>query len=94
MGPRLVREREGITDATTKLLLLDDDSVPSQRYLDLAIDADADVAQGIVAPRRHYGRVLSHLDDLRPLQCLAICSLGAGPGEALPPPAPTQPVGP
>ena len=71
---RRVRAAERLDAPDVKVLLLDDDSVPSERYLRLCEQTDADIAQGIVAPRRHYGRLLSHLDDLRPLHCLAICS--------------------
>ena len=71
---RLERLRRGIDGADVKVLLLDDDSVPTAAYLRMALEADADVAQGMIAPRNHYGRPLSHLDDLRPIHCLAICS--------------------
>ena len=77
---RLVRRDEGIVGRDVKVLLLDDDSVPSARYLDLAVRADADVAQGAIVPSRHYGRGLSHLDDLRPMHCLLVCSWAQGTG--------------
>jgi hypothetical protein len=71
---RLERFREEIDGADVKVLLLDDDSVPTSSYLLMALEADADIAQGMIAPRNHYGRPLSHFDDLRPIHCLAICS--------------------
>jgi hypothetical protein len=79
---RRVREREGIT-GNEKVLLLDDDSAPTPRYLRYCEDVDADIAQGIVAPRRHYGRLISHLDDLRPLHCLAVCSWAQARGKPI-----------
>ncbi len=77
---RLERLRQGIAGADVKVLLLDDDSVPTPAYLQMALQADADIAQGMIAPRNHYGRPLSHLDDLRPIHCLAVCSWAQGSG--------------
>lgn len=77
---RRQRLLEGIADHETKILLLDDDSAPTASYLRMAVEADADLAQGMLAARNHYGRTLSHLDDLRPLHCLAVCSWAQGSG--------------
>ena len=71
---RLVRASEGFDGDDVGVLMLDDDSVPTDRYLRLCEDTAADIAQGIVAPRRHYAGLLSHLDDLRTLNCLVVCS--------------------
>jgi Glycosyl transferase family group 2 len=72
---RRLRAREGLADRDLKILFLDDDSLPTKGYIEKAFQADHDICQGIVAPRNHYGRFLSYMDDLRTLNCLVFCSV-------------------
>jgi glycosyl transferase family 2 len=72
---RRLRATEGLVDRDLKILYLDDDSLPTKGYIEKAFHADHDICQGIVAPRNHYGRFLSCMDDLRTLNCLVFCSV-------------------
>src|ERR687895_8548 len=80
---RRLRATEGLDDRDLKILFLDDDSLPTKGYVEKAFHADHDICQGIVAPRNHYGRLLSHMDDLRTLNCLVFCSVFQGFGHPI-----------
>lgn len=77
---RRVRQAEGLDRHDVKIVMLDDDSLPTQKYLIDVVEADFDVCEGILAPRRGYGRLMTHLDDLRTLNCLIVCSFWQGIG--------------
>ncbi len=72
---REVRMREGIEDDRTKILLLDDDTVPTRGYLTYAHGCKYEVAQGVLSARRDYGKNLlaSIADSIRTADCLAFC---------------------
>ena len=80
---RRLRATEGLDDRDLKILFLDDDSLPTKGYVEKAFHADHDICQGIVAPRNQYGRLLSHMDDLRTLNCLVFCSVFQGFGHPI-----------
>jgi hypothetical protein len=80
---RTVREARGLSRHDVKIVMLDDDVLPTRKYLVDAFNADYDVCEGITTPRLHYGRFLSHLDDLRTLSCLTICSAFQGHGHPI-----------
>lgn len=80
---RRLRAQEGLDDGDLKILFLDDDSLPTKGYVEKAFHADHDICQGIVAPRNDYGRFLSHMDDLRTLNCLVFCSVFQGFGHPI-----------
>jgi hypothetical protein len=80
---RLLRERVGLIQDEVKILFVDDDSLPTKDYIVKAFFADYDICQGIVIPRNGYGRFLSHMDDLRTLNCLVMCSIFQGFGHPL-----------
>lgn len=73
---RSVRINRGLVGDNTKLLLLDDDSIPSKEYMEDAYHSDFDIAQGIIAPRIDYGKSLlaSIRDNTRTSDCIALCS--------------------
>lgn len=81
---RLLRQSLHFNGPDTKILLLDDDTTPTRKYVETAFVADYDVCQGITAPRIQYGGLpfrhflLSHMDDLRLLSCWIYCSFFQG----------------
>jgi Glycosyl transferase family group 2 len=75
---RTIRGARGLGRKDVKVVMLDDDVLPTRKYLVDVFNADYDVCEGVITPRLHYGRFLSHLDDLRTLSCLTICSVFQG----------------
>lgn len=81
---RRIRRDRGLNTAEVKLLLVDDDTLPSRRYVDLAFNGHYDICQGVTVPNRWYALggwkrfVLSHLDDIRTRNCLVYCSCTQG----------------
>lgn len=80
---RRLRSFLGLTRPDIKILYVDDDSLPTRSYIVKAFWADYDICQGITAPRTSYGRFLSHLDDLRTLNCIMFCSVFQGFGQPM-----------
>jgi len=74
----------GLDPAGVKLLLVDDDTLPSRSYICKAFAGDYDVCQGPTVPNRWYGTggfrhfILSHLDNNRIRNCLVYCSCTQG----------------
>jgi hypothetical protein len=77
---RTVRAARGLGRHDVKIIMLDDDTLPTRKYFEDVFKADYDICEGITTPRLHYGRFLSHLDDLRTLGCLVLCSNFQGHG--------------
>lgn len=81
---RLMRKRRGLNRADVKLLLVDDDTLPSSSYVYKAFNGDYDICQGVTVPSRWYAVggwrhfLLSHLDDIRTRNCLVYCSCTQG----------------
>jgi len=80
---RRVRQSRGLDRHDVKVIMLDDDSLPTRRYLVDVFGADYDICEGILAPRNNYGRFLSHVDDLRTLACLTECAFWQGCGHPM-----------
>lgn len=80
---RQIRVERRLNDYLVKVLFLDDDSVPTKRYIERVSLADYDVCEGIPTPRTGYGRFLSHMDDLRTINCLYMCSVFQGLGHPI-----------
>lgn len=80
---RRVRRDEGLDRREVKILFLDDDTLPTKNYIEAAFFADYDVCEGVITPSIGYGRFLSHIDDLRFLNCLMFCSVFQGFGQPL-----------
>jgi hypothetical protein len=80
---RRVRQMRGLDRRDVKIIMLDDDSLPTAKYFIDVYHADYDICEGILCPRRGYGRFLSHIDDLRTLNCLTICSFAQGIGHPI-----------
>ncbi len=80
-----VRSRENLANPETKILLLDDDSLPTKEYTEYAYHCNFDIAQGVIAPRRDYGHSLlpSIQDNARTSDCLAFCSYFNSRGNAM-----------
>jgi hypothetical protein len=80
---RRLRVERRLDDQLVKILFVDDDSVPTKSYIERVFIADFDVCEGIPAPRTGYGRLLSHMDDLRTFNCLYMCSVFQGLGHPI-----------
>lgn len=76
-----IRAQRGLNGENTKILFLDDDSLPTADYIIQAFDSPADICEGIISPRKNYGSAWSHLDNLRTINCLTICSFFQGLGQ-------------
>ena len=82
---RRLRVELGLNRADVKMLMMDDDSLCSKRYVNMAWEADYDICQGITIPNRWFGIgtwahfFMSHLDNGRARNCLIYCSTGQGP---------------
>jgi hypothetical protein len=82
---RRLRVELGLNRADVKMLMMDDDSLCSKRYVNLAWEGDYDICQGITVPNRWYAMgtwqhvLMSHLDNARARNCLIYCSTGQGP---------------
>lgn len=81
---RRIRRDRGLNTAQVKILLVDDDTLPSRRYVDLAFNGHYDICQGVTVANRWYAMggwkhvLLSHLDDIRTRNCLVYCSCTQG----------------
>jgi hypothetical protein len=80
---RRLRVDRRLNDFYVKILFVDDDGVPTKSYIEKVLVADFDVCEGIPAPRTGYGRFLSHMDDLRTINCLYMCSVFQGIGHPI-----------
>jgi hypothetical protein len=80
---RRQRALRRLNDFFVKVLFVDDDGVPTKSYIEKAFMADFDICEGIPAPRTGYGRLLSHMDDLRTINCLYMCSVFQGIGHPI-----------
>jgi hypothetical protein len=80
---RRVRAARGLNRHDVKIIMLDDDSLPTRQYFIDVFGADYDVCEGVLAPRKQYGRFLSHMDDLRTLTCLQECAFWQGIGHPI-----------
>ena len=80
---RRVRLERGLNRRDVKIIMLDDDSLPTRKYFIDVFGADYDVCEGVLTPRRGYGRFLTHIDDLRTFNCLTICSFWQGIGHPI-----------
>jgi len=80
---RRLRIDRRLNDFYVKILFVDDDGVPTKSYIEKVLVADFDVCEGIPAPRTGYGRFLSHMDDLRTINCLYMCSVFQGIGHPI-----------
>ncbi|MEW1812484.1 glycosyltransferase family 2 protein [Pseudarthrobacter phenanthrenivorans] len=81
---RNLRTREHLDTADVKILFVDDDTLPSKKYVELAFAGDYDLCQGVTVPSRWYAVggmkhiILSHLDNIRTRNCLIYCSCTQG----------------
>ncbi len=81
---RLIRARLGWNTAETKILFVDDDTLPTRAYVTKAYGGDYDLCQGVTVVNRHYATrpwthfLLSHLDNIRARNCTIYCSCTQG----------------
>ncbi len=80
---RRLRAERRLNDYFVKVLFVDDDGVPTKSYMEKVFNADFDVCEGIPTPRTGYGRFLSHMDDLRTINCIYMCSVFQGLGHPI-----------
>ncbi len=80
---RRLRQLRGLDRHDVKIVMLDDDSLPTAKYFVDVYEADYDVCEGVLTPRRGYGRFLTHCDDLRTFSCLVVCSFWQGFGHPI-----------
>ena len=80
---RRLRAQRRLNDFFVKVLFVDDDGVPTKSYIEKVSIADFDICEGMPAPRTGYGRLLSHMDDLRTINCLYMCSVFQGIGHPI-----------
>ncbi len=80
---RRVRAHRGLARRDVKVIMIDDDSLPTRQYFIDVFGADYDIVEGVVSPRRGYGRFLTHLDDVRTISCLTDCAFFQGFGHPL-----------
>jgi len=81
---RRIRAAEGFNRADVKIILMDDDSIPTREYFQLAFQGDYDLCQGATVANRYYAQVnwkhavLSHVDNIRVRNCMIYCSFTQG----------------
>jgi hypothetical protein len=81
---RLVRVRLRLDQPLVKIILVDDDTLPSRQYIYKAFNGNYDVCQGVTVPNRWYAVggwrhfILSHLDNIRTRNCLIYCACTQG----------------
>ncbi|MFC6881820.1 glycosyltransferase family 2 protein [Actinomadura yumaensis] len=81
---RLERAAHGLNSYDTKILFVDDDTLPTKEYITSAYAGDYDLCQGVTVVNRHYAArpwkhfLLSHLDNIRTRNCLVYCSCTQG----------------
>ncbi len=80
---RRLRQVRGQDRYDVKIVMLDDDSLPTREYFISVFGADYDICEGVLTPRRGYGRFLTHCDDLRTFSCLVVCSFWQGIGHPI-----------
>ena len=80
---RRLRAERGLNDFFVKILFVDDDGVPTKGYIEKVFRSQYDVCEGIPTPRNGYGRFLSHMDDLRTINCIYMCSVFQGIGHPI-----------
>jgi Glycosyl transferase family group 2 len=80
---RRLRVERRLNDFFVKVLFVDDDGVPTKSYIEKVFRSEFDVCEGIPAPRNGYGRFLSHMDDLRTINCIYMCSVFQGIGHPI-----------
>ena len=79
---RQVRLREDMEDETTKILFLDDDSMPERDYVEYAYHSSFDIGHGFIRTDRTYGAniLTSVADNFRVTDCMATCPTFASNG--------------
>jgi len=80
---QICRTRLGLDKPDVRLLFLDDDSLPTKNYIEAAYTSRYDLSQGLTTPRLGYGRLLSHMDNLRTINCITFCAMFQGFGHPI-----------
>jgi cellulose synthase/poly-beta-1,6-N-acetylglucosamine synthase-like glycosyltransferase len=78
-----VRKDIGITSNEYKILFLDDDTIPSKKYVEKCFIGDYDIMEGIIEPKLNYGNRYSYVDNIRTLSCMSLCSIFQSHGHPL-----------
>ncbi|MGC2484795.1 MAG: glycosyltransferase family 2 protein [Acidimicrobiales bacterium] len=80
---RHIRDARGLERHDVKIVMIDDDTLPTREFFIDAFNADFDVCEGITTPRLGYGRFFTHMDDLRTFSCVVICATFQGCGHPI-----------
>ncbi|NRQ38196.1 glycosyltransferase [Nonomuraea sp. NN258] len=81
---RLQRSACGLNSYDTKILFVDDDTLPTRAYVMRAYAGDYDLCQGVTVVNRQYATgpwrhfLLCHFDNIRTRNCLIYCSCTQG----------------
>lgn len=81
---RRERAKQGLNSYDTKILFIDDDTLPTRAYVMRAYAGDYDLCQGVTVTNRQYATgpwqhfLLSHFDNIRTRNCLIYCSCTQG----------------
>jgi cellulose synthase/poly-beta-1,6-N-acetylglucosamine synthase-like glycosyltransferase len=78
-----IRKQLGITGNEYKILYLDDDTIPSKKYIEKCFIGDYDIMEGIIEPKLNYGNRYSYVDNIRTLSCMSLCSIFQSHGHPL-----------
>ena len=70
-----IRKNLGIIGEDTKILFLDDDTIPSKKYIEKCFIGDYDIMEGIIQPKLNYGTRYSYVENMRTLACMSVCSV-------------------
>jgi hypothetical protein len=70
-----IRNQLEMTTDEYKVLFLDDDTIPSRKYIEKCFIGDYDIMEGIIEPRLNYGNRYSYVDNIRTLSCISLCSI-------------------
>lgn len=79
-----LRKRLDLNRRDVKILFVDDDTLPTKKYIETAFVGDYDLCQGVTIPNRYFAGVtfmhfiLSHMDNIRTRNCLIYCSCTEG----------------
>jgi hypothetical protein len=71
----LIRKNLGLISSDTKVLFLDDDTLPTKKYIEKCFVGNYDIMEGIIQPRLNYGTRYSYVENMRTLACMSVCSI-------------------
>jgi hypothetical protein len=67
-----VRKSIGQAGDDIKILYLDDDTIPSKKYVEKCFIGDYDIMEGILQPKLNYGNKYSYIENMRTISCMNV----------------------